>query len=617
MPEERKKKGGRAGDNRGGAAADERPPPSGAGARREPFVTRERGWLAPMLAPLLIGFALLVGLVIGLGILSVRELNDVRSSTLEIERQQANRLNVLHQLSLALLKLDNEARARGRLEAGGATGIRPPDVRLRNARSEIRKILLDVERLPLSRTDDGRAFINDVGSFIGITEDASRYSLEGFEAHRNLDRKLDALFQQETGDWEFAAWQRDNAVEEAKGKIDLLTWLAALTGLVVAAGATWEVQRRFRQIRRSLDALRRERQFSTQMLEGMVSAVAAIDEQNVIRSANAVFFELFPEASLDAPVLDHISTPEAAKMLAAATSAPASRATFYRGRWVIPHAATGKRRTFDVYSSPLQLDAERGQILTLVDATEVVEAEGEMRRQEALAAVGQAAAQVAHEIKNPLGSIRLGVAMLRDMTPSREAISTIDLVDRGIDHLNKLTSDVTQFSRRRQLSLAEADLNQLLDSSLDLVADKIKEKNTPIEKHYASKHLIAECDDGQLRQVFVNLFANGIDASTAGSPIIVSTERITLQGAGANGGAPAAKGARITIADKGKGMDDETRARVFEPFFTTKKRGTGLGLAIAKQIIEQHGGRIFVESAPGEGTRFLIELPLSVSGLQS
>ncbi len=110
----------------------------------------------------------------------------------------------------------------------------------------------------------------------------------------------------------------------------------------------------------------------------------------------------------------------------------------------------GDERAFDVYSSPLEIEGEPGQLLTLVDVTEASEAEQELRRQEALAAVGQSAAQIAHEIKNPLGSIRLGVAMLRDMARDRESINTIDLVERGIEHLSKLTLDVTQFSRTKR-----------------------------------------------------------------------------------------------------------------------------------------------------------------------
>jgi signal transduction histidine kinase len=157
-------------------------------------------------------------------------------------------------------------------------------------------------------------------------------------------------------------------------------------------------------------------------------------------------------------------------MLEAASASHVDRA-MYRGRWMCPAPPDAEEeQTFDVYSSPLAINGERGQILTLVDVTEAAEAERGMRRQESLAAVGQATAQVAHEIRNPLGSIRLGVAMLRDNVKDAEGLNTIELVERGIRHLNKLVVDVSQFSRRKALERSEVDLHELLDHSLDLAA---------------------------------------------------------------------------------------------------------------------------------------------------
>ena len=108
-----------------------------------------------------------------------------------------------------------------------------------------------------------------------------------------------------------------------------------------------------------------------------------------------------------------------------------------------------------------------------------------LRRSESLAAVGQATTQVAHEIRNPLGSIRLGVSMLRDSVNDAEALNTIELVERGIKHLNKLVVDVTQFSRQKELERSSVDLHESLERSIDLVSDKIREKNTTVEKHFA------------------------------------------------------------------------------------------------------------------------------------
>jgi signal transduction histidine kinase len=292
------------------------------------------------------------------------------------------------------------------------------------------------------------------------------------------------------------------------------------------------------------------------------------------------------------------------KILDTDTAVRVNRAT-YHGR-LMAHVEDSDK-AFDVYSAPLAINGDRGQIVTLVDATEAAEAERTLRRSESLAAVGQATTQVAHEIRNPLGSIRLGVSMLRDSVTDDDALNTIELVERGIKHLNKLVVDVTQFSRQKELERSTVDLHESLESSLDLVSERIQEKNAMVEKQFIDREIVGHWDAYQLRQVFVNVIANAVDASQEGAPVRISTDLVSSAD---SDGQPAKIYARIIIADKGKGMDKATRERIFEPFFSTKKRGTGLGLAIVKQIVEQHGGKISVASEPGEGSQFSIDLPV-------
>src|ERR1044071_7101045 len=149
----------------------------------------------------------------------------------------------------------------------------------------------------------------------------------------------------------------------------------------------------------------------------------------------------------------------------------------------------------------------------MVDATEAAESERTLRRSESLAAVGRATTQVAHEIRNPLGSIRLGVSMLRDSVNDRDALNTIELVERGIKHLNKLVVDVTQFSRQKELERSTVDLHESLERSIDLVTDKIMEKNATGERRFAGGAIVGHWDAYQLRQVFGNVIANAVDAS--------------------------------------------------------------------------------------------------------
>lgn len=563
----------------------------------------------PTLMPLLVGCALLLLFVLVLGNLSIRRVEDTSREVLQLEQQLAARNKLLLQLRIALTKLDNEAR--DKMEAQAREELRPPfDLRLSTARNELASLMPNLDRPPLSQKPNWQVFRRDLETYVETTKNADNYSLNGFAQFQRADRELNELIEENWTEQAQVFERAEQLAAAASRSIKIWTSVAILAGLFVTAATVVAAQRRYRQSRVSTEAARREREFSNQMLEGMVSAIAAIDRHDRIRSANSAFFRMFPWVAIGSSIHDQVGSPGSMKVLEAATASHVTTST-YRGRWNL--SEHGASQTFDVYSSPIEIDNENGQILTLVDVTEATKAEAALRRTEALAAVGEAAAQLAHEIKNPLGSIRLGVEMLREHTTSEEAHRTITLVERGIQHLNKLVVDVTQFSRHRQLDRSEVELHEIIDSSIDLVADRIQDKQTPIEKTYSTGEVKGIWDSEQLREVFVNLFANAIDASEPQAPVKISTEVIEP------GSTPTPVGAastnrprvRVEVSDHGAGMDAKTLSRLFEPFFTTKKRGTGLGLSIVRQIIDLHGGSIDVQSERGKGTTFTIELPLS------
>jgi signal transduction histidine kinase len=570
---------------------------------------KEESRLDPTLLPLVAGFALLLLLIWVLGSLSVRRLEDTSRAALESENTHAVRAGLLLRFRVALTQLDNEARKR--MEASARRELTPPfDLRLDTARGRVIDLLPLLDHAPLSELPKWHRFRDDLAAYVEITKDRSLYSQEGFAKFRDVDAELGEMIQDSAAE-EPQVFVRAEAIQKAATR-SIRTWniIALLAGLAVAVATIWQVQRRFWQTKQSTEAARREREFSNQMLEGMVSAIAAIDRHDRIRSANTAFLRIFPQATIGSSIHDPVGSPEGVKLLESATASHVEAAT-YRGRWKLSEDAAGS--TFDIYSSPLEIDGEHGQILTLVDVTEAAKAEAALRRSESLAAVGEAAAQLAHEIRNPLGSIRLGVEMLREYTVHEDGLKTIGLVERGINHLNKLVVDVTQFSRRRELDASESDLHELLDLSLELVADRVREKETPVEKDYAPDAIIGNWDDEQLREVFVNLIGNAIDASGPKSPVRISTELVETDSRAKSITAPGrmrGERVRIVITDHGSGMDRKTQARLFEPFFTTKKRGTGLGLSIVRQIIDLHSGNIEVESEPGKGTTFRVELPI-------
>ena len=155
------------------------------------------------------------------------------------------------------------------------------------------------------------------------------------------------------------------------------------------------------------------------------------------------------------------------------------------------------------------------------------------------------------------------------------------------------------------------DLRSLIDESLELVQDRVAEKSIRVERRFPTEPLHGKVDADRLRQVFVNLIANAVEASPESAPLTIVLEtkpRANLDAKQSDD--TRTNVARITITDAGSGMTEETRARLFEAFYTTKKQGTGLGLAISKKIIEQHDGTIEVASELVKGTAFTIELPI-------
>ncbi|MDX6613337.1 MAG: two-component system, NtrC family, sensor histidine kinase PilS, partial [Blastocatellia bacterium] len=483
----------------GGEAAVQRGPQRDGRDGSAPPLVR----LAPALTPLILGFTLLLILIFILGYFGVRKIEDTSRQVFDMGSAHTSALKLLLQLRDAVTALNTEARVRDAAITRDA--IRPPfDVRLSTARNEVNRLVAQCEHAPFSQSQMWPTFRSDLESYLQITDDSRSYSLEGFNSFTRVGHDLDAILTDTLREEEQIRQQSEAMQAAAARSIRFWTGLALLAGFLIALGTIIEIQRRYRQLRGTMKDARREREFSNQMLEGMVSAVAAIDARGHIRSANPAFFQMFPGASIGVTIYEKFASEESMKMLESAISSRVDQAT-YRGRWIRPDNEDQEARTFDVYSSPLEIDGERGQILTLVDVTEATEAEANVRRSEALAAVGQATAQLAHEIKNPLGSVRLGVAMLRDNSSNPQDLNTISLVERGINHLNKLVVDVSEFSRERPLERGPVDLQELVESSVELVTDRVEDKDTPLEFAYAKESIQGQWDADQLREVFMNL----------------------------------------------------------------------------------------------------------------
>ncbi len=230
-----------------------------------------------------------------------------------------------------------------------------------------------------------------------------------------------------------------------------------------------------------------------------------------------------------------------------------------------------------------------------------LKAQGEaLLRSERLATVGRMAAQVAHEIRNPLSSIGLNAELMADALASgdRSATTLLTAISQEVDRLTEITEQYLRFARMPKPQLAPVELNDLLGDLLDFHAEELATARIEVQRVFESPPRVSG-DAAQLRQAFVNLIRNAREAMSAGGTLTITTR--------SEGGA-----AIVAIADTGVGIDAALRDKLFEPFFTTKERGTGLGLALTQQILQEHGGAAQVESEPGKGTVFVIRLPASV-----
>ena len=234
----------------------------------------------------------------------------------------------------------------------------------------------------------------------------------------------------------------------------------------------------------------------------------------------------------------------------------------------------------------------------------IIGIEDELRKAERLSALGELSAVLAHEIRNPLGSIRGTAEILRDdYRPGDRKYEFLEILLKETDRLNRVVEDFLGLARPVRSERSQFDLVSELAEVVTLTAAEATAAGVRVE-FVPSALPPVRGDREKLRQVFLNLVRNGIQATPAGGSLSIATSQLP-------GGEDAASLVEIVVADTGAGIGAESLERIFEPFYTTKEGGTGLGLAIAQKIVESHGGSIAVASEPGKGAAFTVRLPLA------
>jgi two-component system sensor histidine kinase HydH len=266
-------------------------------------------------------------------------------------------------------------------------------------------------------------------------------------------------------------------------------------------------------------------------------------------------------------------------------------------------ASDGKIVPLEIGVSSLkdENDVFLGNVLLFKDLTEVRTLRREVARSQRLASVGRLAAGVAHEIRNPLSSIKGFATYFKERYPDRQDDQqTADIMIQEVDRLNRVVGQLLEFAKPVPVKPKPVSLQALLDDSIKLITDQAAEKGISIKTQNNTQVDEVRIDPDRISQVLLNLYLNAIDSMESGGKLNVE---ISWDGQRRN--------VVIQVSDTGRGISRENLSKIFEPYFTTKSTGTGLGLAIAHNIIDAMGGKITVESDRQVGTTFTVALPNS------
>jgi PAS domain S-box-containing protein len=238
-------------------------------------------------------------------------------------------------------------------------------------------------------------------------------------------------------------------------------------------------------------------------------------------------------------------------------------------------------------------------VLVQRDITELKDLEEKYYESQKLAAIGQLSAGIAHEVRNPLSSIKMSLQILeKRMQPEGNDLKRFKIAQREVEHLEKLVSDVLIYAKPSDPQKESSDMRSVIERALAMVEKSLKDKDIEVQKIYTEDIDTISVDPAMIKQALINIFQNAIDAMEPKGKLRISmkNENNSLV---------------MEIDDNGSGIDEEDLSYIFNPFFTKKSYGTGLGLTQVKKIIDQHNGRIKILSRKGEGTRFVIDLPRS------
>lgn len=406
-------------------------------------------------------------------------------------------------------------------------------------------------------------------------------------------------------------------------------------------------------LRRVLD----DQRLKALILENIPSGLVTVDLDGIVLTFNraaATILGYHPHEVIGQPLHKYLAL-KSSSLSCSEPSVQSSKAGTL-------HARAGQRRTLmtdnrhgrkvvlDVDLLPLcdDLGTQIGSLVTFADVTSVHHLEEEKRRLDRLASLGEMAANVAHEVRNPLASIKTSMQILMDDLTDEEklspatlgehnscdwALESISVVLKEVERLDCIVRDLLLFAKPRQLRRVKCDVVQLSERVLQFIHPQCATAGVAVQRLYSEVPLI-QVDDGQIEQVMLNLCMNALQAMPDGGTLTVSchlsSNDCSTSGPSCDGspatthdtyctaahynrcldGTAFQQWLELSVSDTGSGIPPEQLERIFQPFFTTKAHGIGLGLAITRRLVEDHGGYICAKGHPGNGATLSVRLPV-------
>ncbi len=352
----------------------------------------------------------------------------------------------------------------------------------------------------------------------------------------------------------------------------------------------------FQRLRRTVGELSAVKRFNESVLQNMTNGLLVVDTDGRVSLANRAAEEILGYGEGE---LIEKGFREVLGQGASVVQEGLERGVVARGEAEVAKRGGGKV-PLALSVSPLRGEGggTSGVVVVMSDLSEAKRMEEERRRLDRLALLGEMSAVVAHEIRNPLAGIGAGIQHIASKVREGDAIyESIEMVMRESERVNRIIEDILMVSRPVRLKVGPCDVVEVVEELLERYEGRMNTQKIRVKKYYGATVPVIMGDGMKISQALGNLILNGIEAMPKGGEL-----RVAVRGRDGQ--------VEVEVKDSGEGIKEEDKERLFEPFWSTKPGGTGLGLAIAQRIIEEHKGEIRVESKEGEGTTFLVCLPV-------